>query len=95
MDYITWEAGCWYVMDRGDLDFERLHLLHQSQSWFVTRSKKNTMLKRLYSQPVDKNKGIICDQKVRLMGKNMKKNILIRFGVLNILIAKRGSGWSF
>jgi len=73
MDYITWEAGCWYVMDRGYLDFERLYLVHQSQSWFVTRSKKNTQYQRGYSRKVDKSKGLVCDQKVRLTGTAMNK----------------------
>jgi len=70
MDDITWEPGSWYVMDRGYLDFERLYFIHQCQSWFVTRSKKNTKFKRLYSKKVDKSKGILCDQKVRLTGTN-------------------------
>jgi len=73
MDYITWEAGCWYVMDRGYLDFDRLYLIHQSQSWFVTRSKKNTQYQRVYSRNVDKSKGLVCDQKVRLTGTDMNK----------------------
>ena len=73
MDYITWEAGCWYVMDRGYLDFDRLYLIHQSQSWFVTRSKKNTQYRRVYSRKVDKSKGLICDQKVRLAGSGSNK----------------------
>ena len=73
MDHITWEAGCWYVMDRGYLDFDRLYLIHQSQSWFVTRSKKNTRYRRVYSRKVDKSKGIICDQKVRLTGSGADK----------------------
>lgn len=74
MDHITWEAGCWYVMDRGYLDFERLYLVHQSQSWFVTRSKRNTKFKRLYSKKVEKSKGLICDQKVRLTGQGADKS---------------------
>jgi len=73
MDYITWEAGCWYVMDRGYLDFERLYMLHQSQSWFVTRGKKNTQYQRVYSRKVDKSKGLVCDQKVRLTGSKADK----------------------
>ena len=73
MDHITWEAGCWYVMDRGYLDFDRLYLVHQSQSWFVTRSKKNTQYRRVYSRKVDKSKGMICDQKVRLTGSGADK----------------------
>jgi hypothetical protein len=74
MDHIDWEPGSWYVMDRGYLDFARLYHIHQCQSWFVTRSKKNTQYKRVYSKKVDKSKGIICDQKVRLTGTNALKD---------------------
>jgi len=74
MDHIEWEPGCWYVMDRGYLDFARLYHIHQCQSWFVTRSKKNTLYKRVYSKKVDKCKGILCDQKVRLTGTNAIKD---------------------
>ncbi len=74
MDHIEWKLGSWYVMDRGYLDFERLHRIHQCQAWFVTRSKKNTKFQRLYSKKVDKAKGILCDQKVRLTGTNAIKN---------------------
>lgn len=70
MDCITREAGCWHVTDRGHLDFERLYLVHQSQSWFVTRSKKNTKYRRVYSRKVDKSKGVLCDPKVRLTGRD-------------------------
>jgi transposase len=73
MDYITWEAGCWYVMERGYLDFERPYLVHQSQSWIVTRSKKNTQYQRVYSRKVDKSKGLVCDQKARLTGNGVDK----------------------
>jgi len=74
MDHIEWDPGCWYVMDRGYLDFARLYHIHQCQAWFVTRSKKNTKFKRLYSKKVDKSKGILCDQKVRLTGTNAIKD---------------------
>lgn len=74
MDHISWEAGCWHVMDRAYVDFERLYWIHQSQSWFVTRSKRNTKYKRVYSRAVDKSKGILCDQKVRLIGTGATKS---------------------
>ena len=74
MDHIDWEPGSWYVMDRGYLDFSRLYYIHQCQAWFVTRSKKNTLYKRVYSKKVDKSKGILCDQKVRLTGTNAIKD---------------------
>jgi hypothetical protein len=44
MDVIEWEPGSWYAMDRGYLDFERLYRIHQCGAFFVTRSKKNTLL---------------------------------------------------
>jgi hypothetical protein len=74
MDHIDWEPGCWYVMDRGYLDFERLYHIYQCQAWFVTRSKKKTLNERVSSQKVDKSKGIVCDQKVRLTGTNALKD---------------------
>ena len=51
-----------------------LYPIHQCQTWFVTRSKKNTQYKRVYSKKVDKSKGILCDQKVRLTGTNALKD---------------------
>jgi len=42
-------------MDRGYLDFERLYAFHQAPAFFVIRSKSNTDLRRLYSNPVDKD----------------------------------------
>jgi IS4 transposase len=53
-------------MDRGYLDFDRLYTLHQAGSFFVTRSRSNTQLKRLYSRSVDRATGLICDQIVEL-----------------------------
>jgi hypothetical protein len=58
--------GAYYVMDRGYLDFERLYVLHQAKSYFVTRSKRNLSFKRRYSHEVDKTTGIQCDQTIVL-----------------------------
>ena len=68
LDMLVFEAGAIYVMDRGYLDFGRLYLLHQAQAFFVTRAKSNTQLRRVYSAPVDRSTGIICDQTVALTG---------------------------
>jgi hypothetical protein len=62
------EAGAFYVMDRGYLDFERLFRLHQAKSFFVTRAKWNMDARRLYSAPTDRSKGVICDQTIALNG---------------------------
>ena len=55
-------------MDRGYLDYARLYVLHQAQAFFVTRAKSNTRLRRVYSAPIDRSTGIICDQTVALTG---------------------------
>ena len=73
MDVLAWEAGSWYAMDRGSLDFARLYRIHQWGAFFVTRSKKNTQYQRVYSNPVDKSTGVLCDQRVRLTGTNADK----------------------
>lgn len=61
LDDIEWEVGAYYIMDRGYVDYDRLYTIHQSGAFFVTRAKKNLAFKRLYSNPVDKNTGLICD----------------------------------
>jgi hypothetical protein len=62
------EPGAYYVMDRGYLDFERLHRLHEAGSFFVTRAKSNLKAERRYSHPVDRATGLICDQTIVLTG---------------------------
>src|SRR5450759_2087108 len=56
-----------YVMDRGYLDFARLYKLHLASAFFVTRAKKRFDFQRLYSQPVDRTTGVICDQIITLV----------------------------
>jgi len=68
LDLLLPEPGAFYVMDRGYLDFERLHRLHVAQSFFVTRAKSNLRAERRYSRPVDRSTGLICDQTVVLSG---------------------------
>jgi IS4 transposase len=61
-DHLMPEIGAIYIMDRAYLDFERLYLLQQIPAFFIIRTKANTVLRRLYSCVVDKDKGICCDQ---------------------------------
>jgi hypothetical protein len=74
LDALVIEAGAIYVMDRGYLDFERLCTIHQSSAFFVTRAKSNFDFKRLYSKPVDKSVGVLCDQIVTLQGFYARKS---------------------
>src|SRR6266513_1785914 len=67
LDQLSFEAGAFYVMDRGYLDFARLYKLHLASAFFVTRAKKRFDFRRLYSQPVDRATGVICDQIITLV----------------------------
>ena len=67
LDMLIAEPGAFYVMDRAYLDFERLYRLHQCQSFFVTRARSNFKFQRIYSRPVDRSTGLICDQDVQLV----------------------------
>jgi len=63
LDQLVFEPGAYYLMDRGYLDFARLHAIHQAQAFFVTRAKSNTKFRRRYSHPVDRARtNILCDQ---------------------------------
>jgi transposase len=66
LDQIVPEAGAFYVMDRGYIDFERLFVLTLSAAFFVVRTKSNVLLQRRYSHPVDKSTGVRSDQTVIL-----------------------------
>jgi len=68
LDQLVFEAGSFYVMDRGYLDFGRLHRIQQHSAFFVTRAKKNFRCRRRYSRPVDKRAGLRFDQTVTLSG---------------------------
>jgi hypothetical protein len=66
LDDIIPEAGAFYIMDRGYLDFGRLYIFHQCLAFFITRAKGNFQFRRLYSQPIDKSTGLRCDQTIVL-----------------------------
>jgi len=62
LDLIAYESGSFYVVDKAYIDFKRLHKIHLNGSYFVTRAKNNMRFKRMYSNPVNKNTGVQCDQ---------------------------------
>jgi hypothetical protein len=68
LDIVPLEAGSFYVMDRGYLDFGRLYTISQASAFFVIRGKSNLKCRRVYSHPVDKETGLLCDQSVQLTG---------------------------
>ena len=68
LDRLPVEAGAFYVMDRGYLDFNRLFALHQAGAFFVIRAKRGMDAHRVYSMPTERDTGIICDQRIALDG---------------------------
>jgi hypothetical protein len=68
LDLLPLEPGAIYVMDRGYVDFGRLHALHLAGAFFVTRAKSNMNFHRLYSAQTDRSTGLICDQTIALDG---------------------------
>ena len=66
LDEIMPEAGSFYVMDRGYIDFQRLFVFTLSSAFFVVRTKSNVLIQRRYSHPVDKSTGVRSDQTVIL-----------------------------
>lgn len=74
LDMLITEAGAFYVMDRGYLDFKRLFAMHQAGAFFVTRAKRGMDAHRVYSMPVDRSAGIICDQRISLDGFYVSKD---------------------
>jgi hypothetical protein len=66
LDQVTFEEGAFYVMDRGYVDFGRLHRIHEAGAFFVTRAKRGMCFERRYSKEVDKTTGVICDQVIFL-----------------------------
>ena len=75
LDALTPEPGAFYLLDRGYLDFARLHTFHEAGSFFLIRAKRGLRFKRRYSQPVDRrNTAVLCDQ----------------IGVLEVFYSKQG-----
>jgi hypothetical protein len=66
LDEIVPEAGAFYVMDRGYIDFGRLYVFTLSAAFFVVRTKENVVLQRRYSREVDKSTGVRSDHTVIL-----------------------------
>jgi len=68
LDILPIEAGAFYVMDRGYVDFTRLYAMHQAGAFFVTRAKQGMDARRVYSSPTQRSTSVICDQRVMLNG---------------------------
>lgn len=68
LDALPIEPGAFYIMDRGYLDYARLHSISQAAGFFVTRAKSNFKCRRIYSHHIDRSTGLRCDQTIMLTG---------------------------
>jgi len=92
LDEIDLEAGSFYVMDRGYVDFKRLYIFTLSAAFFVVRTKSNVLLQRRYSHPVDKTTGVRSDHTVILTAIGSAKlypDALRRVSYLDVETKKR------
>jgi hypothetical protein len=90
LDDLFIEPGAYYLMDRGYLDFARLHAIHEAQAFFVTRAKSNTRFRRRYSRQVDRVKtSILCDQTGMLTVYYSRKDYPV---VLRRIVARDDAG---
>jgi hypothetical protein len=69
LDVFSFDAGSYYIMDKGYVDFTRFYRIHKSGAFYVTRAKQNFTFIRVTSRTVDKTTGVKCDQTVRLKNK--------------------------
>ena len=68
LDLLYYEPGGYYILDRGYIDYERLFRIHQSSAFFVVRAKDNLQFRRIYSNKVNKDNGVLLDQIGNLTG---------------------------
>lgn len=66
LDQLIFEPKAFYIMDRAYIDFARFHSIHKAGAYFVTRAQDNQDFRRIYSMPVDKTTGVLCDQIVKM-----------------------------
>jgi hypothetical protein len=95
LDEILPEAGAFYVMDRGYVDFERLYVFTLSAAFFVVRTKSNIVLQRRYSRPVDKTTGVRSDHTVILTAIDSAKSYPDQLRRVSYLDVKTGQRFKF
>ena len=95
LDHLVREPAAYYAMDRAYLDFKRLYQLHQNSAVFVTRAKKNTKVRRIYSQKVDKGTGVMVEQIVAFTGFYSKKDYPDKIRRIKYFDAENKRSFSF
>jgi len=74
LDVLEFEAGAFYIMDRGYFDFGRLWKINSAKAFFAIRAKDSLSFERMYSKKADRPKGLQCDQTIKLKNFYSKKH---------------------
>ncbi len=89
LDQLLLEAGSFYLLDRGYVDFARLYIFTQACAFFITRASKDLQSYRRYSRPVERSAGLRCDQTILLTGVRTAKRYPYTCGVSTISMSRR------
>lgn len=95
LDVLLPEPGSIYIMDRGYLDFPRLAHLDRCRAVFVVRARRNLKFRRLYSHPVDRSTGLICDQTIVLTDPRTAKHYPGKLRRVRFRDESRRQGWTY
>lgn len=95
LDELPIELGACYIVDRGYIDYRRLHAIHQGRAFFITRAKRNMRFVRMYSHPVDKPSGVRCDQTIRFHGHYARQDYPATLRRIKYFDAKTGKTYVF
>jgi IS4 transposase len=68
LDVLQYESGGYYILDRGYINFKRIYRIHLHSAFFVTRTKTNFRFRRMYSNKINKKRGVLSDQAGKLEG---------------------------
>lgn len=95
LDVLVVEPGAIYVLDRGYIDFGRLYQLDRAHATFVIRAYRDLSFRRLYSHPVDRSTGLICDQTIRLTGKTSTDDYPDKLRRVRFRDEEKDEAWTF
>jgi len=95
LDVLAIEPGAIYILDRGYIDFARLYQLDRAHATFVIRARKDLSFRRLYSHPVDRSTGLICDQTIRLTGKDSTTTYPDKLRRVRFRDEQKNEAWTF
>ena len=95
LDLLPIEPGAFYILDRAYHHFTRLYAINQKSAFFITRTKRNTRYRRLYSRPVDKNSGLRCDQTVVLTNHRTHRDYPDKLRLVKYVDPETAMGLSF